>query len=172
MSDTPSLTDQLASRVRKFASSMNLSQRQLCEVLNLNEGTFSRFLSGKVQLLPEDTLKVLRLISLSRRDLDLKLCQRTTSKIQHLQVKGEQMTFAVDGWVPRQSGVDPDGGGIDAVPTARDVEGSDDYLRRMVGFLKQQQEIYRSAISHIDDYLAKVTRGKTEPRLNGIGSKD
>lgn len=70
------------------------------------------------------------------------------------------------GFVPGQSGRDAnDTTGIDNTPTARDVAGSDDYLQRMVGFLKQQQEIYRQVISHIDEYLANMQRAK--PNVGG-----
>ena len=162
MSDTPSLTEQLAARVKKFASSMNLSQRQVCEVLKLNEGTFSRFLSSKGQLSPEDTLKVLRLTSLSRRDLDLKLGQRTTSKIQHLQVKGEQMTFAdTGGWVPGRTS-DPNdlNEGIE-VKSASNLEDIDDELSCV---LAQLNGLHQKAIDVINRYVAK----KAKPNRNGI----
>ena len=166
MPENPSsLTNQLASRLKTFVSNLGLSQREISKILKLNESHLSRFLSGEAGLSAEMTLKVLRLTSVSRRDLALKFGkpEKTTAKIMHLSESGRALKLDGGAWVPGQSGSDSDGGSIDDVPTARDLDGADDYQAATIDFLKGQQNIHRSAIKAIQDYLDKVSKAKRNP---------
>jgi plasmid maintenance system antidote protein VapI len=162
MSDL-SLTQQLAERTKTFIARSGLTQKELAKLLKVDKGNFSKFLSGQVGLNSDTTLQLVRLMNLSPRSLQLKFGQpeQTRARLLHLQENGKQMRLSNDGWVSGQSGTDPnDTTGIDATPSARDTDGSSDYLDKIIPFLKQQQEIYREAIGHIDDYLANVQRVK------------
>lgn len=164
MSDTLSLTDQLAARVSKFLAATSLSQKELARLLRIEKSHFSRFLSGKVGLSAETTLKLLQLMSLSPRSLQLKFGnpEKTQARLLHLQENGTQMRLDSGGsWVPGQSGDDPNGtDDVTGVRTALDLPNADDYQQETIDFLKDQKNIHRSAIKAIDDYLAGIQKGK------------
>lgn len=150
----PSLTDQLASRVKTFATNMGLSQRQIARLLKLDEGHLSKFLKGAAGLSDEMTLKVLRLTSLSKKDLAPKFgsSERITSKIMSLHEKGRPMKLYGENWTPGQQGKDPNDGG--SISDGDDPGTTEDFLRNQI-------EIHKAAITVISDYLvkAKVNRG-------------
>lgn len=145
-----------------------MTSRQLCRLTGIDEQHFSDFLNGRRGLETAHTIQLLQVLSGSKK------AHPKTAQIAHFQQNGRELagTLRLDvpdygGFVPGQSGRDAnDTTGIDNTPTARDVAGSDDYLQRMVGFLKQQQEIYRQAIGHIDNYLANMQRAK--PNAQGV----
>jgi hypothetical protein len=71
--------------------------------------------------------------------------------------------------VPGLSGEDPNGSGdITGVKTARDLGNADDYQAATIAMLKQQQELYKSGLKAIEDYLAKITSAK----VNRAGSTE
>ena len=110
MSENPlSLTDQLASRLKTFATNMGLCQRQIARLLKLDESHLSRFLKGEAGLSAEITLRVLRLTSVSKKELALKFGKphQLLGKIMHLSEARQTMKLDGDGaWVPGQSGSD------------------------------------------------------------------
>ena len=159
---------QLARRVQSFKDRTGLSSRQICRLSGISEQQMSDFLNGRRGLGTSHTIQLLQVLNGSKK------AHPKTAQIAHFQQNGRELagTLRFDlpdygGFVPGESGEDSnDTAGIDSTPTARDVPGSDDYLQQMVGFLKQQQEIYRQAISHIDDYLAGIQKAK--PNTAGV----
>jgi transcriptional regulator with XRE-family HTH domain len=163
-----SLNQQLAQRAKTFCSNLGLAQNKLARLLKVDDSQFSRFLNGQANLNAEKTLKLVRLMTLSKRDLELRFGspEKLTARLMHLQESGRELAKVVrfdndDGWVPGLSGQDPNGtADITGVKTARDLPNADDYQQETIDFLKGQQNIYRSAIAEIDRYLAGIQRGK------------
>jgi transcriptional regulator with XRE-family HTH domain len=106
-SNSLSLNQQLAQRAKTFCSNLGLTQATLARLLRIDDSHFSRFLSGQANLSGEKTLKLVRLMSLSKRDLELKFGspEKLTARLMHLQVKGQPMRLSNDGWI---AGTGPD----------------------------------------------------------------
>jgi predicted XRE-type DNA-binding protein len=93
MPESPTLLNQLATRTKAFLSQNNLTQKEVCRLLKLDRGNFSKFLNGQVGLGAETTLALVRLMNLSKRDLELKFAapDRTRAPIVNLQERGKVM---------------------------------------------------------------------------------
>jgi predicted XRE-type DNA-binding protein len=168
-SNALSLNQQLAQRAKTFCSNLGLTQSAVAALLKIDDSQCSRFLRGQANLSSEKTLKLVRLMSLSKRDLELKFGspEKLTARLMHLQVKGQPLKLSNDGWIAGTGPV-PNDGDITGVRTARDLDNADDYQQETIDFLRDQQNIHRSAIKAIDDYLSgiqkgKVNSGSTEP---------
>lgn len=164
MPQDPLLT-QLAERCRTFSAGTSVSLNKIAKLVGMEPSNFSNFINGKIGLSSRATIELLRLLNLSRREVEMKLSAKTVH-VEHLQQEGQLMTLDDNGgWVAGDSsGSDS----IDDVPTARDLPNSDDYLDEIHDFLRGQQSVHRSAIAAIDDYFntlkAKVNKtGSTEP---------
>jgi hypothetical protein len=87
--------------------------------------------------------------------------------LERFQSNGEVIALDSNtGWVPGLvgGGSDPNNGGsITDVPTARDSDGTDDYLDQIHDFLRDQQEVHRAAIAAIDNYFQTI-KAKPNPR--------
>ncbi len=103
----------------------------------------------------------MQILNASRSQLEAKLGKTATAQIAHFQERGKPMTLSCGGWVAGDSN---DGGDIINTPTARDLPNADDYEAETIAMLKQQQELYRSGIKAIDDYLARIAKGKVNPK--------
>jgi hypothetical protein len=165
MSDSSpmSLTDQLAARVKTFCQNSKLTYRQLCKFLSIDEGNFNGFIHGRNGLSAERTLKLLQLMNLSRRDLELKFANpdRLTSRIMKLQeCRDGQPSLRLDndGWYPgtggNGAGTDPVGStditGTNANP-ARKVPGDDE-----MEFLAGLAGLHQSIIDKINAWQARA----------------
>jgi transcriptional regulator with XRE-family HTH domain len=172
MSESPTLVKQLASRTKAFLSQNNVTQKELCRLLKLDRGNFSKFLNGQVGLGAETTLALVRLMNLSKRDLELKFSapEKTRAAIVSLQERGRKIQLASDGgsWVPGLG----DGGGLDPNDTttitgtnanpARTVPDDDDW-EFLAGLAGLHQEI-------IDRINARQAQQKAVPNKNGTTS--
>jgi transcriptional regulator with XRE-family HTH domain len=101
------LGQQLAMRVRTFCNNLGLPQNKLARLLQVDDSQFSRFLNGTANLDAEKTLKLVRLMALSKRDLELKFGrpERTQAKLMHLQESGRHLRFDSGGsWVAKEGG--------------------------------------------------------------------
>jgi|HubBroStandDraft_4_1064222.scaffolds.fasta_scaffold189118_1 hypothetical protein len=79
--------------------------------------------------------------------------------------------FDNGGWVPGlvNGGTDPDGStDITGTVTARDLPNATDYEDEINDFLRDQQNVHRSAIKVIQDYLDRIPKGK----VNATGSTE
>lgn len=169
MSENPlSLTIQLANRLKTFATNLGLSQRQISKILKLDESHLSRFLDGKAGLSAEMTLKVLRLTSVTKKELALKFGkpEKLSAKITGLQQAGHPMRLDV-GWVPQVGkDNDPDNNSPSIIDDPDD--DSTEY------FLKNQIAIHQAAIAAISDYLnkaPKVPKARVNPGPTTEGSR-
>jgi transcriptional regulator with XRE-family HTH domain len=145
-----SLNDQLAHRVKTFCAKMGLNQRKLCKLLRIDEAQFSRWLSGQCKFSAETTLRILQLISLTPRDLELKFGKpgKTTAKIMNLQESGRPMRLDTD---------DPAGvGPSDPEDTLREI---DDYHR-------QAREAIAGYISQVQKATVNKTGATDSPRFS------
>lgn len=169
-----SLNQQLAQRAKTFCSNLGLAQNKLARLLKVDDSQFSRFLNGQANLSGEKTLRLVRLMSLSKRDLELKFGspEKLSARLMHLQESGRELAKVVhfsasnDGFVPGQSGMDPIDSGDD-ITTIRSTgsEGDDPGYDDLTRTLAQVQALHRQAISTIEDY---ETRQRT--RVNPSGS--
>jgi transcriptional regulator with XRE-family HTH domain len=169
MADSNSLTlgQQLAMRAKTFCNNLGLTQNKLARLLQVDDSQFSRFLKGTANLSSEKTLKLVRLLSCSKRDLELKFGspERLTSRITKLQESGRKIIHFDngDGWVAGQSGTDSNGStditGTNANP-ARNVPDADE-----LEFLAGLAGIHQSIIDQINNWQAQT---KVVP--NKIGS--
>ena len=102
-----SLNQQLAQRAKTFCSNLGLTQSTLARLLKIDDSQFSRFINGQANLSSEKTLKLVRLMSSSKRDLELKFGspEKLTARLMHLQESGRELAEVVrfaapnDGWV-------------------------------------------------------------------------
>jgi transcriptional regulator with XRE-family HTH domain len=162
MPDPLSLNQQLAQRAKTFCSNLGLAQNRLARLLKVDESQWSRFLNGQANLSSEKTLQLHRLLSFSRRDLELKFGspEKLTARLMHLQVKGQPMKLGNDGWVAG-TGPDQNDGDITSVSS---VNGgpSDDQLTDV---LRQVGNLHRQALDILNDYTSKIQ--KARPNANG-----
>jgi transcriptional regulator with XRE-family HTH domain len=172
MSDDPTLTNQLAARVKRFCQNSNLTYRQLSKFLKIDEGNFNGFLHGRNGLSAERTLRLLQLMNLSRRDLELRFSNpdRLTSRIMKLQEcrSGQPIIrFDNDGWYP---GTEGSGAGSDPVGSA-DITGTNANPARTVPdqdeleFLAGLAGIHQSIIDKINNW--QLARQKARPNPSG-----
>jgi transcriptional regulator with XRE-family HTH domain len=165
-----SLSSQLAARTKAFLNANNLTQKELAGLLRVEKSSFNEFLYGQAGLNAETMLQLVRLMGLNKRDVALKFGEpdRTRAKLVHLQEKGRPLQFAddSDGWVPGQSGHDLNNASdiTSTYPANGEPIDSD-----VIDCLRQVQNIHRSAIKAIDDYISNAQKarpnagGSTEP---------
>jgi transcriptional regulator with XRE-family HTH domain len=168
-SNSLSLNQQLAQRAKTFCSNLGLTQATLARLLRIDDSHFSRFLSGQANLSGEKTLKLVRLMSLSKRDLELKFGspEKLTARLMHLQVKGQPMRLSNDGWIAG-TGPDQNDGNITdvnqnparSVPDAAELE----FLAGLAG-------LHQRIIDKINNWQAQKSarpnpNGVTEPGRN------
>ena len=155
---------QLMQRTQEFREKTGLSTRQIGKLAKISEQQLCDFLAGRKGLSTKSICRLLQVVNATPYQLQAKLSGKVIH-VEHFQHMGEEMRFANGGWVAKEGGTDDpnDSTGIDSTPTARDVDGSDDYLRQTIGFLKQQQEIYRQAIGHIDSWFANYQKARPNP---------
>jgi transcriptional regulator with XRE-family HTH domain len=157
-----SLNQQLAQRAKTFCSNLGLTQSALARLLRVDDGQFSRWVNGQANLSSEKTLKLVRLMSMSKRDLELKFGspEKLTARLMHLQESGRELAKVVqfttpnDAWLPGR-GMDPDSGDdittIQSTGSQGDDPGYDDLTRT----LAQVQALHKQAISTIEDYESR-----------------
>jgi transcriptional regulator with XRE-family HTH domain len=168
-----SLNQQLAQRAKTFCANLGLAQNRLARLLKVDESQWSRFLNGQVNLSSEKTLQLHRLLSLSRRDLELKFGspEKLTARLMHLQESGRELAKVVqfttpnDGWLPGR-GMDPNDSGDD-ITTVRSTgsQGDDPGYDDLTRTLAQVQALHKQAISTIEDY-----ESRQRARVNATGS--
>lgn len=169
-----SLNQQLAQRAKTFCSNLGLTQSTLARLLQIDDSQFSRFLRGQCNLSSEKALKLVRLTSLSKRDLELKFGspEKLTARLMHLQESGRMLAEVVhftapnDGSVPGLSGMDPIDSGDD-ITTVRSTgsQGDDPGYDDLTRTLATVQGLHRQAISTIEDY-----ESRQRARVNAGGS--
>ena len=170
-----SLNQQLAQRAKTFCTNLGLAQNKLARLLKVDDSQFSRFLNGQASLSAEKTLRLIRLMSLGRRDLELKFGspEKLSARLMHLQESGRELAKVVqfttpnDGWLPGR-GMDPNDSGDD-ITTVRstDSQGDDPGYDDLTRTLAQVQALHMQAISTIEDYEARQCA-----RVNATGSTD
>jgi len=170
-----SLNQQLAQRAKTFCTNLGLAQNKLARLLKVDDSQFSRFLNGQANLSAEKTLRLVRLMSLGRRHLELKFGspEKLTGRLMHLQESGRELAKVVqfttpnDGWLPGR-GMDPNDSGDD-ITTVRstDSQGDDPGYDDLTRTLAQVQALHMQAISTIEDYEARQCA-----RVNATGSTD
>jgi hypothetical protein len=169
MADT--LLNQLSRRVASFIEATGITHKQLARLVGCDRSQLTSYLSTGKGLSAERALKLLNVLSSSRAQLEAKFGRKAvSSQIVSLQERGKVMKLdSGGGWVAGQSGHDPNGtDDITGVKTAGDLPNADDYQQETIDFLRDQQNIHRSAIAEIQKYLDNVTKGKinqgsTEP---------
>jgi transcriptional regulator with XRE-family HTH domain len=147
------LSNQLAARVKRYCHDHNISQRKLAKIIGVDEGQFSAFLSGTVNMSAERTLKLLQLMNKVAKPLK-------EISIVHFQSSGKPMTMDDSGgsWVP---GDDDDD--VDDDDPAGDGPSDDDIL----GTLQQVDEFHKQAREAIADYIAQVGQAQIpKARIN------
>lgn len=155
-----SLSQQLANRAKTFCTNLGLTQSALARLLRIDDSHFSRFLGGQANLSSEKTLKLVRLMPLTKRDLELKFGspEKLSARIMHLQKSGREVHFSApnDGFVPGLSGMDPNDSGDD-ITTVRSTgsKGDDPGYDDLTRTLATVQGLHRQAISTIEDYEAR-----------------
>jgi hypothetical protein len=164
MPDNPSLMQQLANRAKTFHANTGIPQNLIAKACGLEDGNYSAFLSGKRGIGAESTCLLLKYLAMPKREAIAKFIKPiATSRIMLLQEKGTRMQLGNDGYVPGQSGVDPDGtGDITEVPDAASQNGYDQATEDL---LRQVRGYHRKAASLISDFIikAKANRDGTTP---------
>lgn len=173
MSDPCSLLNQLARRAKLWHSTTGISQSLMASACGLENGNYSAFLSGKKGIGSEATCLLLKYLAMPKRDVVAKFVQAPpTSKIMLLQEQGRHMHLANDGYVPGQSGFDPnDTGDITDVPDAASQNGYDQATEDL---LRQVRGYHRKAANLISDFInkAKANRdGSTPPTAQKFGTR-
>src|ERR1700741_1392710 len=99
-----SLNQQLAFRAKTFCSNLGLTKATLARLLKVDDSQFSRFLNGQANLSAEKTLKLVRLMTLSKRDLELKFGspEKLTARLMHLQEGGRELAGVVHFAAPNE----------------------------------------------------------------------
>jgi hypothetical protein len=129
----------------------------LSKILGVDAGNFNAFLSGCKTLSQERTTKLLQILNLNRMQLEAKF-KPVAVQLGHFQQNGELVRLSNGGWVAIEgAGDDPnDTSDITGTWTANGKPSGDD----VIDCLRQVQDLHRSAIAAIDDYLSKTQKGK------------
>jgi len=162
---TDPLLTQLSHRVQAFIAATGISQRKLAKLIKTDESHLSAFLAGKTGLSAEKSLKLLQLLNASKAQLEMKLGRSVTAAtITHLQTNGRPMTLDTGGgWVSGQAGDDPNNtSDITGTWKSNGKPSGDD----IIDCLRQVQNIHRTAIQAIDDYIASTQKSK--PNAGGV----
>jgi transcriptional regulator with XRE-family HTH domain len=140
------LSNQLAARVKRYCFDNNISQRRLAKKIGVDEGQFSAFLKGTVNMSAERTLQLLQLMNKPQ-------LPRKAIHLEHFQTYGKPITLDdAENWTPGQEGSDPaDGASI--VDDGNSHSDADDYQAATQAFLKSQLALYRKGIRAIKSYL-------------------
>jgi plasmid maintenance system antidote protein VapI len=144
MPQDPLLT-QLAERCRTFSAGTGISLNKIAKMVGVETTNFSTFINGRCGLSAKATIKLLRVLNLSRREVEMKLSARNV-QIKHLQRDGALMHLDNDGWVAGV-GTDPvDSGDITTPKAGGDPSGDDliDVLHQVDNFHKQAREGLRA----------------------------
>jgi transcriptional regulator with XRE-family HTH domain len=168
MPDTsPSLIRQLANRARSFHQLTGIPQSRLASAIGMSDGNYSNFLAGRKGIGAEATCRLLKFTNMPTRQAIATFSKPVpTSRIMELQEQRRHLQLDNSGYVPGQSGIDPNNSTpIDATPDADTGYNQDD-----VDLLKGLLCMNRQAIRKIKGYLqqidvrAKVNRdGTTAP---------
>jgi predicted XRE-type DNA-binding protein len=162
-SNALSLNQQLAQRAKTSCSNLGLTQSALAALLKIDDSQCSRFLRGQANLSSEKTLKLVRLMSLSKRDLELKFGspEKLTARLMHLQVKGQPLKLSNDVWIAG-TGPDPNDGDITSVNDnpARSVPDAAE-----LDFLAELGGLHRQIIDKINNW--QQAQQKARPNANG-----
>jgi hypothetical protein len=147
-----SLDGQVVARVRQSLQSTNISQRWLARQIGSDPGNFSTFLAGAKSLAATKMAKLFEILGLDRTQLEAKFSASVTARIEHFQsFDGKPMKLDDSGWVPGESGADPNGG---AGIIDDDDDPDTDY------FLRNQIAIHQKAIGLMQGYWT----GKSQRR--------
>jgi hypothetical protein len=166
MSQDPLLT-QIAERCRTFSAGTGVSLNSIASLIGMSSGNFSAFLHGRSGLSARVTIKLLQLLNMSAREVQMKLSKSTGSRVEHFQSRGQPQAMKLDGsgWVTGQSGEDPnDSTGIDNTWKEGGEPSGDDLLDT----LRQVDNFHRLAREAIAGYIANVQKAK----VNKSGSTE
>jgi len=162
MQDSLSITQQLALRAKSWCTNLGLTQSALARLLKIDVNQMSKFLRGEANLGSDRLLQLVKLLSLSKRDLQLVFSapEKLTSRLMHLQEGGRELAEVVhfaapnDGWVP---GLTHPILSDDDITTVRSTgaEGDDPSYDDLTRVLAQVQGLHRQAISTIEAYEAR-----------------
>ena len=141
------LSNQLAARVKRYCFDNNISQRTLAKKIGVDEGQFSAFLKGTVNMSAERTLQLLQLMNKPQ-------LPRKSIHLEHFQTYGKPMTLDDSGgsWTPGQQGSDP-ASSATIVDDDNANSDADDYQAATRAFLKEQLALHRAGIRAIKSYL-------------------
>jgi transcriptional regulator with XRE-family HTH domain len=164
MSENPStLSQQLANRVKRFCLDNNFTQKKIAHELSIDQGQFSAFLGGTVNLSAERVLKLLQFLNKQPVVKPAKMI-----RLEHFQSMGEPMTLDSGGsWVPGDKS-----GGSDPVDST-DITGTNDNPARSVPdddeleFLAGLAGLHQSIIDKINERQAMQ---KAKPNAAGVTS--
>lgn len=162
------LLTQLSRHVQAFVQATGISQRKLAKLIKTDQSHLSSFLAGRTGLSAEKSLKLMQILNASRQQLEMKLGRSTTAQIEHFQANGEAMRLDNGGghWVAGDpgAGTDPNNStDITNTITARNGDNADDYQAATIAFLRDQQNIHRSAIAEIQKYLNQIPKARPNP---------
>jgi transcriptional regulator with XRE-family HTH domain len=151
----------LSRRVASFIEATGITHKQLARLVGCDRSQLTSYLSTGKGLSAERALRLMSVLNSSRSQLEGKFGGKAvSSRIMNLQERGRPMKLDSSGsWVPGLSGQDPNGSDdVTGVRTARDLPNSTDYQQETIDFLRDQQNIHRSAIAEIQKYLDNVTK--------------
>jgi hypothetical protein len=161
-SQDPLLT-QLAERCRTFSAGTGISLNRMAAIVGVEKTNFSAFVNGRVGLSAKSTIKLLQLLNLTKREVEMKLAKRAVH-IEHFQESGQPMRLSDDGWVAQEDGGGGDHGttsttGTNANP-ARSVPDAEE-LEFLAGLAGLHQAII-DKINARQVAKARVNTGPTE----------
>jgi transcriptional regulator with XRE-family HTH domain len=161
------LLSQIAERCRNFSTGTGVSLNSIASLIGMSSGNFSSFIHGRSGLSAAVTIKLLQLLNMSAREVQMKLGKPVKATIEHFQSEGKPMQFDGSGFVPGQSSQDPnDSTGIDNTwKQGGEPCGDDllDTLRQVDNFHKQARQAIADYISQVQ--TAKVNKSGEKPRM-------
>lgn len=165
----PSLDLQLTNRVKGWLRATKISQRELSRLLKIDPGNLNGWLSGSKALSAEKITSLLQLINLNQVQLAERLAVKEIH-VEHFTENGKPMRLDSNGgWVPGQSGDDPNNMGGD-VTTVRSIgaEGDRPDLDATARVLSQVDAFHAKAREAIADWFANNYKAK--PNAAGVTS--
>jgi hypothetical protein len=170
------LLREIAQRTRTFSAGTGVSLTKIAKLIDVEPGNFSAFVNHRIGLSAASTVKLLQLLNLTKRQveeswpLNLSLSpifrrpeKRWPSRSVLPLHRQNNLTHGCQHFLAKTLT------GPMTLPRLkrRYLPNADDYQQKTIDFLRDQQNIHRSAIKAIDDYLAGVQRGK----VNITGTK-
>jgi transcriptional regulator with XRE-family HTH domain len=138
------LMQQLASRARFFHENTGISQNQLANAINMEEGNYSAFLNGRRGIGAEAVCALLKFTNMGKQQAIAQFSKPIrSSRIMELQECGKALHFDNSGWVAKEGSTD-DPNGTTSITSTSKVQR--EAVQNLLAVLASLDEVTRKTV--------------------------